>query len=262
MSNLLSNAIKFTETGTITIAMSSEACQGSYLICIAVADSGIGMTPDTVASLFSAFTQADASTSRRFGGTGLGLTIARQLARMMGGDVTVESEAGRGSIFTFSFRAAAASRQEEDRDIVAEAIVQAPDSRELRHARILLVDDNAINRQVIKLFLAPLGLAIAEAENGRVALDKLAAERFDLVLLDVHMPVMDGRQTIEAIRRSGEAWRTIPVIALTADAMSGDREKYLALGMDDYLSKPVDRNELHAKLIAMLGAQNMAAATG
>ncbi len=139
---------------------------------------------------------------------------------------------------------------------------QAPDSGQLRDARILLTDDNAINRRVIKLLLAPLGFRITEAENGREALEKLAAERFDLVLLDVHMPVMDGRQTIEAIRHSAEAWRTVPVIALTADAMSGDREKYLALGMDDYLSKPVDRRELHAKLIAMLERQDMAAATG
>ena len=188
---------------------------------------------------------------------------ALQLARMMGGDVTATSEAGRGSTFTFSFHAAAASQREEDIETGAvPAVPQLPDRNQLRHARILLTDDNAINRQVIRLLLAPLGVSITEAENGRQALDKLAAERFDLVLLDVHMPVMDGRQTIEAIRRSAEAWRTIPVIALTADAMSGDREKYLALGMDDYLSKPVDQRELHAKLMAMLVTQPSAAATG
>ena len=259
VSNLLSNAIKFTETGTITIDLSGEPCDGDYLVRISITDTGIGMTPDAVASLFSAFTQADGSTSRRFGGTGLGLTIARQLARMMGGDVTAVSQAGRGSTFTLSFRAVAASRREED---VENPMPQAPDGGQLRHARILLTDDNAINRRVIKLLLAPLRFSITEAENGSEALDKLAAERFDLVLLDVHMPVMDGRQTIGAIRRSVEAWRTVPVIALTADAVSGDREKYLALGMDDDLSKPVDRRELHAKLIAMLERQDVAAATG
>jgi CheY-like chemotaxis protein len=141
-------------------------------------------------------------------------------------------------------------------------VPQVRNGNQLHHARILLTDDNAINRRVIKMLLAPLGLSITEAENGREALDKLAAERFDLVLLDIHMPVMDGRQTIEAIRRSVEAWRTIPVIALTADAMSGDREKYLSLGMDDYVSKPVDQRELHTKLIAILGMQDAAAATG
>jgi CheY-like chemotaxis protein len=215
-----------------------------------------------MAKLFSAFTQADGSTSRRFGGTGLGLTIARQLARMMGGDVTAASDAGKGSTFTFSFKAAA-SRAVEDLEILANpAAAPRLEAGQLRHARILLTDDNAINRRVIKLLLAPLGVSITEAGNGREALDRLAAESFDLVLLDVHMPVMDGCQTIEAIRRSAEPWRTIPVIALTADAMGGDREKYLALGMDDYLSKPVDQRELYAKLILMLGTKDFAAAAG
>ena len=263
VSNLLSNAIKFTESGMITIGVSGEPCDGDYVISITIADTGIGMTPDTMASLFSAFTQADGSTSRRFGGTGLGLTIARQLARMMGGDVTSTSEVGKGSTFTFSFHAVAASRREEDLESPDDpAVPHVPDGGQLRHARILLTDDNAINRRVIKMLLAPLEVSITEAGNGREALDKLAAERFDLVLLDIHMPVMDGPQTIDAIRCSTESWRTVPVIALTANAMSGDREKYIALGMDDYLSKPVDRRELHAKLIAMLGTQDLAVATG
>jgi signal transduction histidine kinase/NO-binding membrane sensor protein with MHYT domain/CheY-like chemotaxis protein len=259
VSNLLSNAIKFTETGTVTIELSAEEQDDGYGVSICVADTGIGMTAETMAKLFSSFTQADGSTSRRFGGTGLGLTIARQLARLMGGDVTIASEAGKGSAFTFSFRAAAATRPEDDLEMPGDAIVPLmPDGGQLRHARILLTDDNAVNRQVIKLFLAPLGVSITEAENGREALDRLAAEPFDLVLLDVHMPVMDGPQTIEAIRRSDAIWRTIPVVALTADAMSGDRERYLALGMDDYVSKPVDQRQLQAKIFAILGKQDMA----
>ena len=262
VSNLLSNAIKFTETGKITIGIVAEPRDGKHLISVDVADTGIGVTPETMAKLFFAFTQADSSTSRRYGGTGLGLTIARQLARMMGGDVTATSEAAKGSTFTFSFQAAA-SRAGQDSEILATpAAPPGLDAGQLRHARILLTDDNAINRRVIKLLLAPLGVSITEACNGREALDRLAVESFDLVLLDVHMPVMDGCQTIEAIRRSAEPWRTIPVIALTADAMSGDREKYLALGMDDYLSKPVDQRELSAKLIIMLGSKESAAAAG
>jgi signal transduction histidine kinase/ActR/RegA family two-component response regulator len=262
VSNLISNAIKFTETGKITIGIAAEPRNGEHLISVAVADTGIGITPETMAKLFSAFTQADGSTSRRFGGTGLGLTIARQLARMMGGDVIATSEAVKGSTFTFSFQAIA-SRAGQDPEILANPA--APfrlDAGQLRHARILLTDDNAINRRVIKLLLAPLGVTITEADNGREALDRLAAETFDLVLLDVHMPIMDGCQTIEAIRRSAEPWRMIPVIALTADAMSGDREKYLALGMDDYLSKPVDQRELYAKLMMILGTKDLAAAAG
>ena len=261
VSNVLSNAIKFTEAGTITIELSGEERDIDHIVSISVADTGIGMTPHTMAKLFSAFTQADSSTSRRFGGTGLGLTIARQLARLMGGDVTAVSQPGSGSKFTFSFRADPATGVADDLDMFAETNApQLSDSLDLRHAKILLADDNGVNRQVIRLFLAPLGVSIVEAENGRVALEKLAAQSFDLVLLDIHMPVMDGRQTIEAIRRSEESWRTIPVIALTADAMSGDRERYLALGMDDYVSKPVDQRQLHAKIFSILGPRHAAAA--
>jgi signal transduction histidine kinase/CheY-like chemotaxis protein len=259
VSNLLSNAIKFTEKGTVTIDFSAEPQgDGVHMIRIAIIDTGIGMTTETMALLFSAFTQADGSTSRRFGGTGLGLTIARHLARMMGGDVTVESEIGKGSNFTFGFRAAPALQQLPERP--AERAVKPDQPYDLgqRPRHVLLTDDNAVNRKVIRLFLAPLGLNVTEAENGREALDKLAAEHFDLVLLDVHMPIMDGQQTIKAIRRSPESWRAIPVIALTADAMSGDREKYLALGMDDYLAKPVDQRELHAKIAAILKLQDEA----
>jgi signal transduction histidine kinase/DNA-binding NarL/FixJ family response regulator len=256
VSNLLSNAIKFTEVGTVTIGISAAARDGGQTISIAMTDTGIGMAPDTLAKLFSAFTQADGSISRRFEGTGLGLTIARRLARLMEGDVTAVSEFGKGSTFTFSFRAVAATGTEDDADtVLAAAPAPISDSGQLGHVRILVTDDNAVNRQVIRLFLAPLGPTVVEAANGREALEKLAAEPFDLVLLDVHMPVMDGKQTIAAIRRSDAPWRTIPVIALTADAMSGDRERYLALGMNDYMSKPVDQRELHARVFAMLGGE-------
>jgi signal transduction histidine kinase/response regulator of citrate/malate metabolism len=254
MSNLLSNAVKFTETGVIAIKLSAEERDGGHDVSIVVADTGIGMTPDTLAKLFSAFTQGDGSTLRRFAGTGLGLAIARQLARMMGGDVAATSEPGKGSTFTFTFRAAAATRRDDDHQVLAEtSIQQVPDGCDLLQARVLLTDDNAINRQVVRLLLAPLGVSVAEAENGRVALEKLAQERFDIVLLDIHMPVMDGWQTIEAIRRSEASWRTIPVMAVTADATKGARERYLALGMNDYMSKPVDQRLLHTKIFALLG---------
>jgi PAS domain S-box-containing protein len=266
VSNLVSNAIKFTESGDVTIDLSAQEEQGGTLISIAVTDTGIGMGPETTGKLFSAFTQADGSTSRRFGGTGLGLAIARQLARLMGGDVTVASEEGKGSQFTFTFLAAPALSREENQEPAETAHVVmgqgARDDRPLGHARILLTDDNRVNRQVIRMLLGPLGVTIVEAANGLEALEKLAAEPFDLVLLDVHMPVMDGRQTIAAIRASAQGWSTIPVIALTADAMSGDREKYLALGMDDYLSKPVDQRELQAKMFAFLPTGNTSSATG
>ena len=123
----------------------------------------------------------------------------------------------------------------------------------LRGVKVLLTDDNAINRQVIKLFLAPYGCEITEAANGKEALDRLSSQAFDVVLLDVHMPVMDGKEAIRRIRSSPESWGGLPVIALTADAMSGDRERYLALGMTDYIAKPVDQRELISRLSISVG---------
>ena len=129
----------------------------------------------------------------------------------------------------------------------------------LRGIKILLVDDNAVNRQVVKLFLAQLSPGFVEAVNGQEAIDRLHDEPFDLVLLDVHMPVMDGKEAIRHIRASRETWRDLPVIALTADAMSGDREKYLALGMSDYVSKPLDQRELTAKIAGVMGVRPLIA---
>jgi PAS domain S-box-containing protein len=258
VSNLISNAVKFTQKGQVEIAISAKLLEGkAHLVSVEVADSGIGMSEEAMGRLFSVFTQADNSTTRRFGGSGLGLAISRQLARMMGGDITVASREGRGSTFTLSFRA----EETEPATVAApKAEVATPSvKRNLRGARVLLTDDNAINRQVIKLFLAPQGCEIQEATNGKEALDKIATQPFDVVLLDVHMPVMDGKEAIQRIRAANQPWAAIPVIALTADAMSGDREKYLALGMTDYVSKPVDQRELMVKMHKVLGLEMPAA---
>jgi CheY-like chemotaxis protein len=211
------------------------------------------MNESTLAKLFTTFTQADATITRRFGGSGLGLAITRQLARLMGGDVTVESEPGKGSTFTLTFVADNVGAQSAPVEALAPAPAAADTQlRKLRGVKILLVDDNAVNRQVVKLFTAQLSPKFVEAVNGQEALDRLHDEPFDVVLLDVHMPVMDGKEAIKRIRASNEPWRNLPVIALTADAMSGDRERYLALGMTDYVSKPVDQKELTSKLVAAL----------
>jgi signal transduction histidine kinase/ActR/RegA family two-component response regulator len=255
--NLLSNAIKFTATGRITVTVSTRRLSDDErLALVEVADTGIGMRAEVQANLFQVFTQADSTTTRRFGGTGLGLAISRQLARLMGGDITVESAEGQGSRFTLSFRAkvCAPVRSTAPANDV-ETPAASPTHTSLRGCRVLLTDDNAVNRQVIKLFLAPHGCEVAEAKNGQEALDLLATAAFDLVLLDVHMPVMDGREAIQKIRTSGEPWRTIPVIALTADAMAGDREKLIALGMTDYLSKPIDQRELVVRMSRVLDLQ-------
>jgi signal transduction histidine kinase/FixJ family two-component response regulator len=256
VSNLVSNAVKFTREGKVDVHASIEAIDnGCTRVTIAVTDTGIGMDQITLARLFEAFTQADGSTTRQFGGTGLGLAISRRLARMMGGDIVARSTPGRGSVFTFTFLADAAltDGQDEKRSLqTAKKVVQ------LRGARVLLTDDNAINRQVVRLFLQPQGAIITEAANGREALDRLAAEPFDLILLDVHMPVMDGVETITRIRSASEPWRETPVIALTADAMSGDRERLLSLGMSDYVSKPIAQSELMSAISRVLGGDTPA----
>lgn len=259
--NLLSNAIKFTEHGKVSIKVGShEAEPGKWLITVAVQDTGIGMSPAVTQRLFTTFTQADATITRRFGGSGLGLAITRQLARLMGGDVTVDSTPGEGSTFTLTFKADAVKEDGGAKRIEAALPVVGEETlRRLRGIRILLVDDNAVNRQVVKLFTAQLSPKFVEAVNGQEALDKLQREQFDLVLLDVHMPVMDGKEAIKRIRGSSEDWRTLPVIALTADAMSGDRERYLALGMTDYVSKPLDQRELTSKIAAAMGERPLVA---
>ncbi len=253
VSNLISNAVKFTAVGRVEVAISSERdADGEHMVKIDVIDTGIGMTQEVQDKLFAAFTQADGATTRTFGGTGLGLAISRQLARMMGGDITVSSAPGAGSTFSLTFKAPIAVQSKAPQQKTSAPARASGAATSLRGTRVLLTDDNAVNRQVIKLFIAPLGCEILEATNGKEALDAIATQGFDIVLLDVHMPVMDGTEAIKRIRSAKAPWKDIPVIALTADAMSGDREKYLAMGMTDYVSKPVDQRELTTRMHAAL----------
>ena len=265
VSNLLSNAIKFTHVGgRVRLRLETgDLPDGRSLVAITISDNGIGMSQETLDKLFSIFVQADGTIARRFGGTGLGLAISRQLARAMGGDIEVESAYGQGSSFRLSLRAdrAAALRPGPETGRTPFPHSSLPEARgrtSLANARVLLVDDNQVNRQVIKLFLAPCSVYISEAVNGLDALETLRRATFDIVLLDIHMPVMDGVEAIRAIRTSGEAWSDVPAIALTADAMSGDKERYLAIGMNDYVAKPVDQRELIGKMSAILAARGEA----
>lgn len=244
VSNLISNAIKFTECGEVNVHVSiPRSGPNAGLVQVKVRDSGIGMDAETIARLFTPFTQADGSTARRFGGTGLGLSISLKLARMMGGDLTVVSAPGQGSTFTLTFRAeAAAPPVATDKAAADGAPVKSGP------IRVLIVDDVPLNRKVAKLFLEHQGWLTAEAIHGGDALTQLGTETFDLVLLDIHMPVMDGPETLRQIRASGAPWSRLPVIALTANAMAGDRERYEAMGMDGYVSKPIDQRELFAEI--------------
>jgi signal transduction histidine kinase len=258
LSNLVSNAIKFTTSGQIGIVASATSlADGACMVTVQVSDTGIGIASDSLPRLFQAFNQADNSTTRRFGGTGLGLALSRQLARKMGGDVSVHSQEARGSVFSFTFLAQEAADSDFPEPIPGPNCAAAMPPRSLRGKKILLVDDNALNRKVIQLFLSPLGSDIVEASDGRQALDRISVEHLDLVLLDVHMPVMDGVEAIKAIRASKAPWSQIPVIALTADAMAGDREKYLALGMTDYHAKPIDKEQLAAQIRQALNAVDL-----
>jgi signal transduction histidine kinase/CheY-like chemotaxis protein len=262
LSNLVSNAVKFTETGSVTISVSSVmTISGQRLVTVDVGDTGIGMSEEVMGRLFSDYAQADTSISRKFGGTGLGLAISRKLAQLMDGDVTVKSTVGEGTVFSFSFRAAPAQSQALPQD--ASLSPARPDGdTSLEGLHVLLVDDNEVNRKVARMLLKATRMQIVDAEHGKQALELLARQPFDLVLLDMHMPVMDGATTIKHIRASPESWNAVPVIALTADAMSGDRERLLALGMTGYATKPVDQRALIAEIVRVCSDCVCAARTG
>ncbi len=255
VANLLSNAIKFTSNGSVTISVSSTPrVDGGHLISVVVSDTGIGMGPEILDGLFTDYSQGDASTARRFGGTELGIAIARRLARLMQGDITVVSKPGAGSTFTMTFVTANAQAVAvRPMDAKGPVAAGAPEASLMFGARVLIVDDNPVNRKVIRLLLKPVKMELTEADDGRKALHELADADFDLVLLDVHMPVMDGYETIKHIRASSERWRDIPVVALTADAMSGTRERLLEAGMSGYASKPIDQRALISEIGRVLG---------
>ncbi|MEZ5921661.1 MAG: ATP-binding protein [Parvularculaceae bacterium] len=256
LTNLVSNAIKFTDRGSVTVeARTTQLSDAEDEISIAVTDTGIGMREDALETIFSEFSQADNSTTRRFGGTGLGLSIARKLAQLMDGDVAVKSAPGEGSTFTLTLRA---RRTASNSDAPGEMAGAAKDETQAARKRVLLVDDNLINRKVANVFLEAVSALVVEAENGAAALAALDQGDFDLVLLDLQMPVMDGEAVIGRIRSSDRPYRHVPVIAMTADAMSGDRERCLQLGMDGYIAKPIDARRLLTEINRVLSTKETA----
>jgi signal transduction histidine kinase/ActR/RegA family two-component response regulator len=258
-SNLVSNAIKFTEAGGVTIAARMiEAIGAPPKIAIDVTDTGKGVDAEALGKLFEPFTQADATISREYGGTGLGLSIIRRLSQAMGGEASATSAPGEGSTFSFSFSAEPAAEKPCGPDARAPDATAPSRAMPLAGLRVLLVDDHPINRQVAKLFLAPHDVDVVEAEDGHEALKALKRESFDLVLLDVHMPGMDGPTTLRHIRDCVQSYASIPVIALTADAMEGDKERYLSLGMNGYVSKPIGDEDLIAEIGRVMSASTQA----
>jgi len=244
--NLVGNAIKFTEQGEVIIRGDLESRDDQRIsFCCSVKDSGIGIAGDSRAGLFEAFNQVDGSMTRRYGGTGLGLAIVKQLCELMDGGVTVESDEGSGSCFTFNVVL-------ENSTIPAPYQVDLPSS--LRVSRVLLVEDNPGNQEVAREMLEQADFTVTIAGNGKDAVKALlmAEERspFGLILMDCQMPVMDGYVATQRIRGGAatERYQNIPIIALTANAMRGDRDKCLDAGMSDYLSKPIEQDALEAML--------------
>ncbi len=253
--NLVNNAIKFTEEGEVKVCIRRmEENENGVLLHFGVRDTGIGMSEDEMAMLFQSFQQTDSSTTRKYGGTGLGLVICKQLVEMMeDGQIGVESSPGKGSTFWFQVRlpegTAPATQSDEvqwHEDEKSESVL-----RTLLGARILLVDDNAFNLQVATDFLLSAGAVVTTGRNGKEALDLLSKERFDCVLMDVQMPEMDGVEAVRQIRRDA-AMGEVRVIAMTANALKEDRERYLAAGMDDVLIKPFKYQTLYTTLARWL----------
>ena len=246
--NLLANAVKFTQSGRVTLRTRREAVAGVALIVFEVADTGIGISNDQVARLFQKFVQADASTTRRFGGTGLGLAICRELVTLMGGSIEVASVPGKGSTFRVALALPTAPDQPSEPVAPVRSRPGEPPAS-LDGMRVLAVEDNAVNQQVVKRLLERMGCVVELVGDGQEALDSLGRVRFDLVLMDCQMPVMDGYKATEEIRKREAGGPRIQIIGLTANAMRGDREACLSDGMRDYLSKPVNLDQLKETLM-------------
>ncbi len=249
--NLAGNAIKFTEKGHVELKVGLEA-----LGCLhfSVSDTGIGIPKDKQGSIFEAFTQADGSVTRKYGGTGLGLSIVTRLVALMGGKLWVESEPGQGATFHFTANFILPPQGETE---ISGKSSHSVDGKSIgRSLQILLAEDNLINQKLAVALLQKSGHRVSVANNGAEALDALAQERFDLVLMDVQMPVLDGLETTARIRQGEQAGaRRTPIIAMTANAMQGDRERCLEAGMDGYISKPLNPMEMFRTIAEVVNGQ-------
>jgi signal transduction histidine kinase/ActR/RegA family two-component response regulator len=241
--NLLSNAIKYTEMGAVELRVSIEADSAQAQVRIAVIDSGVGIPEDLLPRLFQEFSQLDPSMARKHGGTGLGLAITKRLVHLMGGEVGVESQVGQGSTFWFRLPLTLA-----EMPLRRSAPGIAP-PYPLLQAKVLVAEDNAINRRIATAFLEKMGCQVETADNGAVAVQMWRQKRYDIIFMDCQMPEMDGYQATRAIRAEESPGLRIPIIAMTAHAMPGDRELCLQAGMDDYITKPVEITVLTSTLL-------------
>ena len=252
VANLLSNAVKFTDHGSVLVELDvSPAPDGHVNVAIQVSDTGPGIPADKLPAIFEKFTQADGSITRKYGGTGLGLAITRRLVDLHGGDLLVESEVDKGSAFRVTLPCEAGPSAQYESPVCAEPRPEplAPSPA----ARLLVVEDNLVNQKVVLAILRKRGYHIEVANDGREALAKLQAAHYDLVLMDVQMPILDGLEATRLIRRESR-WDRLPIIAMTAHAMNGDKERCLQSGMNAYISKPVQPAHLIATIERQLAA--------
>ena len=238
--NLIYNAIKFTDNGHIELSVSAREQNEIIHLSCQVSDTGIGITEEQQKTLFDEFTMADQGFNRRNEGTGLGLAICKRLVSLMHGDITVKSEVGKGSVFSFEVQLAAATAEEYQGRVDSTQGAKAV----LENTRVLLVEDNPANQLVIKEVLQHAGLKIDLVANGRDAIKAVSEHQYDIILMDISMPGMDGMTATHHIRQLPGPASRLPIIALTAHALSGDREQFLTAGMNDYLTKPVNRAEV------------------
>ena len=256
--NLMDNAVKFTRAGEVELALFADGVSAAGLdLHVTVRDTGIGIAADKLEAIFAAFRQADGSTTREYGGTGLGLSICRRIAELMGGRVWAESRPGQGSIFHFTARLAPAKEAATAPAPVPAAAAGTTTSTDAasRTARVLLAEDNPVNRRLAETLLTRAGCTVTTAVTGRQAVDLCmrSAEGFDLILMDVQMPELDGLAATAELR--GRGCTGVPIVAMTAGALQGDRERCLAAGMNDYLAKPVRAEQLLALLATWLHRQ-------
>ena len=254
LNNLIGNAIKFTHEGAVRVSVNLESrTPAAFSLVFAVQDTGIGIAPDNLSMIFDPFAQADASSTRPYGGTGLGLAISKKLCEAMGGRIWTESSLGEGSTFYFTTTFKIPARSSVEVEPATQPDKNGDPSPDRRSLNILLAEDDVVNQKLIRRLLEKRRHEVVVVSDGQSVLDKIAERRFDLILMDIHMPVLDGLETTKRIRkREAGGGDHVPIIALTASMLDQDKERCLAVGMDEFLTKPIDQDSFFAAIDAVI----------